>query len=211
MIHNLLKSVTTHIFIGSTAIAAALHSSWAFSTAFGGQQPIAEPTLLYAGWLLPGILIAFSLDIGMLATAVAIRHGQRSRSMYVTFGVLAAFIFYAQAFYLSAHTPQIAVAPGVSEWMRIPVTLFMDLRVIILPLMLPLSTTLYTFSYRGGETSQKAAQRDSKPNRDERRSALVTDMTNAPAPDFEPSDGKSDNGQETRLALPFGKARKRRK
>jgi hypothetical protein len=212
MFKEILQHILRQPFVASTAVAAAVHSTWTLGTLFAGEQPtvtnignVAE-WLALAGWLLPALLIAFSLDIGMLATAVEIRNGQRHATKYITFFVLSLSMFYLQFWYLSSHTPAIPIAEGVAtNWLAAAETL-RGLSVWIIPAMLPISTLLYTFSHGEGQAvAGKVEKKERKPggplsllnlNRDGRRAVLVQGMTE-PAPETVTaieSDNKSRDG-----------------
>jgi hypothetical protein len=144
---RLIKHVTEQPFIAATAVAALLHSTWALGTLFAGLQPTAALSIEFVGWLAPALLIAFSLDIGLLATSHEIRVGQRSRAKYGTFIVLALSMYYLQWTYMIHHVPALALAAGVSpSWIGISTTL-RDLCIWLIPALLPVSTLLYTFSH----------------------------------------------------------------
>ncbi len=146
---HILKHIVSQPFIASTAFAALLHSTWTLGTLFAGPQPPAEFSFQFLGWLIPALLIAFSLDIGLLATAGEIRAGQRTKAKYLTFGVLSMSMFYLQWVYLIAHTPSLNLAPGVSPTWRDIALVLRDAAIWIIPALLPLSTLLYTFSHTG--------------------------------------------------------------
>ncbi len=145
-----LKNLAQHLFeqpfVLATAIAAFLHSTWTVSTFFGGLQPEAAFTPAFIGWLAPGVLLAFSLDIGLLSTANKLARGEGVRGLRVTFFVLAAFMFWLQWIYIVHHIPAMLLSDGVrAEWQPF-VTLLRDMAVWLLPALLPISVTLYTFS-----------------------------------------------------------------
>ncbi len=145
-----LKNLAQHLFeqpfVLATAIAAFLHSTWTVSTFFGGLQPAAAFTPAFIGWLAPGVLLAFSLDIGLLSTANKLARGEGVRGLRVTFFVLAAFMFWLQWIYIVHHIPAMLLSDGVrTEWQPF-VTLLRDMAVWLLPALLPISVTLYTFS-----------------------------------------------------------------
>lgn len=170
---QILKHIVSQPFIASTAFAALLHSTWSLGTLFAGVQPSAGFNFEFIGWLTPALLIAFSLDIGLLATAGEIRAGQRTRAKYLTFAILALAMFYCQWVYLIAHTPALALAPGVSPtWAGIALTL-RDAAIWIIPALLPLSTLLYTFSHTAPAGQGRTVGYQ---NGDARRQVLVDGM-----------------------------------
>lgn len=151
---SILKHTISQPFIASTALAAALHSTWTLGTLFAGVQPPAAFSFEFIGWLVPALLIAFSIDIGLLATAGEIRAGQRTKAKYLTFGVLSLSMFYLQWVYLIAHTPAVPLSAGVSPtWAGIALTL-RDAAIWIIPALLPLSTLLYTASHHSANLTK---------------------------------------------------------
>lgn len=141
---NLLKHLQKQPFIVATGTAALIHSTWALGTFFSAEQPHdAIPLIL---WLIPALLIAFSLDIGQIVTSAEIRAGQRAKAKYLTFAVFAAATYFLQFVYCAAHMPAIALAAGVRpEWASV-IGFIRDSAVFVVPALLPLSTLLYTFS-----------------------------------------------------------------
>jgi hypothetical protein len=141
---KILKHFQQQPFIVATGFAALIHSTWSLGTFFSGEQP-SEPLHL-ALWLIPALLIAFSLDVGQIVTSSEIRAGQRSRSKYFTFSVFAAATYFLQFVYCASHMPQIPLAAGVRETWGPLVSFIRDSAVFVVPALLPLSTLLYTFS-----------------------------------------------------------------
>lgn len=141
---KLLKHLWSQPFIAATGAAALIHSTWSLGTFFSGEQPT-EPLRLVL-WLIPAGLIAFSLDVGQIATSAEIRAGQHSKAKYLTFATFALATYFLQFVYCASHMPRVDLAAGIrSEWLGI-VTFIRDSGVFILPGLLPLSTLLYTFS-----------------------------------------------------------------
>lgn len=148
---KLYKHLVEQPFVVATGVAALVHSTWSLGTLFAGPQP--DPRtgelLNYIMWVTPALLIAFALDIGQIATSVDIRAGHRTRAKYATFIVLAAATYYLQWLYISHHMPLLALAPGVRDSWGGMATLIRDAAIWIVPMLLPLSTTLYTMSSSG--------------------------------------------------------------
>lgn len=136
------------IFIVATGIAAFFHSTWSLGTLFAGVQP--DPSkdgiLSYLLWVGPGALIAFALDVGQIMTSHRIRSGERTKARYATFVMLAFSTYYLQWLYIAHHMPALQLAPGVRESWGGFATLVRDAAIWIAPLLLPLSTILYTLS-----------------------------------------------------------------
>jgi len=142
-----LRRIMSQPFIAATGLAALIHSTWSLGTFFSGDQP-SDP-VRYAMWLIPAFLIAFSLDVGQLATSAEIRDGQRSKMKYLTFAVFAGATYYLQFVFIASHMPTVPLSPGVRlDWGPL-ISFVRDAAVFVIPLLLPLSTTLYTFSQDG--------------------------------------------------------------
>jgi len=159
-----LKRILAHIweqpFIFTTGLAALFHSCWSIATLFTGPEP-PQGTQAWFAWVLPGFLIAFSLDVGQIVTSAEIRQGSRSWQKYTTFAVFAIATYYLQWLYAAHHMPLLELAPGVTD---IPlVTGLRDLALWFLPALLPLSTLLYTFSHDTQTTMQTHPEAESRP------------------------------------------------
>lgn len=113
------------------AIATFRHSAIGFAT-------------LEAGNLWLGALGAVAVDIGMIAAAEKLQ----SRFSWWLFSglVLAASgSFYSQELYAVTHADAIGVAPG-AIWMQPWAVGIVNLRVVILPLLLPSLAVIYSFA-----------------------------------------------------------------
>ena len=133
----------TSIFVLAVSLAAVAHSSWTFSTILGGDEP---PDLgERIPWVLIGLFLAFSLDIGLLALSGEIRHGKRSIGRYIAFTVLAAAMAYLQTVFCLTHAPVLTLSKAVrADWI-LSAQLILDLAVFITPALLP-SPLCYTHS-----------------------------------------------------------------
>jgi len=144
---KILRHLATQPFIVATGIAALVHSTWALAIYFSGKLPVGADWLQVLGYYAPALLIAFSLDVGQIVTGIEIRDGHRTWQKYATFLTFAVATFFLQFLYISAHLPEIPLAPGIrSEWVSI-IQWIRDLAVFLLPALLPMSTLLYTFSH----------------------------------------------------------------
>lgn len=146
MNHKLYRHVVEQPFIFATGIAALVHSTWSIGTLFSGKQPPAGFTVEFIGWIVPAFLIAFALDVGQIATSAEIRGGNRSKAKYATFAVFALSTFYLQWLYIAHHMPALDLSLGVRDEWAWFATLLRDASIWIIPLFLPLSTLMYTFS-----------------------------------------------------------------
>lgn len=140
-----LKHMSENLFITFTGIAALVHSTWALGTMFSGVAPEGN-ALAYAGWLLPAFFVAFAMDVGQISTSAAIRHHGLTWQRALAFSVFAVATYYLQFLYIAHHMPSLAIAAGVSEFHHWTVVTARDAAIWILPLLLPLSTMLYTIS-----------------------------------------------------------------
>lgn len=105
-------------------------------------------SLSWVLWIVPGLLLAFSVDVGLLSLAHQIRSGQRNRAKLLTFFVLSLAMAYSQFLYIVAHLPVVAIAAGVrADWQPVLGTV-RDLAVVLLPALLPTALILYAFSDR---------------------------------------------------------------
>lgn len=184
-------------FIAATAGAALVHSAWSLGTLFSGAQPtppqIGDSLQLWfefgvktLAWHVPAVAIAFAFDVGQVVTAHEIRHAharkRRPWAKYATFVVFAAATYYLQLLYAAHHIPALVLGEGVGEAHRATIQAWVDMAVWLIPLLLPLSTVMYTLSGapEPEETSAPANTPDtianvSKPN-------VVVSRPVAPAP-----------------------------
>jgi hypothetical protein len=140
-----LKHMSENLFITFTGIAALVHSTWSLGTMFSGKAPEGD-WLALAGWLLPAFFVAFAMDVGQISTSAAIRHNGLTWQRGLAFFVFAIATYYLQFLYIAHHMPSLEIAPGISAFHRWAVETGRDAAIWILPLLLPLSTMLYTIS-----------------------------------------------------------------
>lgn len=154
-----LKHMSENLFITFTGIAALVHSTWSLGTMFSGKAPEGDLWAL-AGWLLPAFFVAFAMDVGQISTSAAIRHNGLTWQRGLAFFVFAVATYYLQFLYIAHHMPALQIATGVSAWHLWAVETGRDAAIWILPLLLPLSTMLYTISDGDGKEQSKAKQQD---------------------------------------------------
>jgi hypothetical protein len=153
LVSHLLKQP----FLTAVSVAAISHSTWSFAVMFTGVEPHPQFTWSWLAWVLPGAIMAFSIDIGLLSLAYQIRSGQRNPSKLAAFAVLSGAMFYAQFVYISSHMPALALAAGVrAEWSGL-VQLVRDCSIWIFPALLPVALILYAFSDQDVEQLASAA------------------------------------------------------
>jgi hypothetical protein len=140
-----LKHMSENLFITFTGIAALVHSTWSLGTMFSGIAPNGD-WWAYAAWVLPAFFVAFAMDVGQISTSAAIRHNGLTWQRGLAFFVFAVATYYLQFLYIAHHMPLLPIAQGVSEFHQWTVVTARDASIWILPLLLPLSTMLYTIS-----------------------------------------------------------------
>lgn len=165
-LRNLWQKIREEPFIASTGAAAFVHSTWSLSVIFSGSPPDVTDwrSFIQAAFIVvPAALIAFSVDVGQIATSSEIRNGNTARSKYVTFAVLALTTYYLQWLYLAHHLPSLALGEGIrSEWAFV-VTIVRDASIWVLPALLPMATVLYTTSHtRDGHRSDETVTQHPK-------------------------------------------------
>lgn len=149
---NFLKHAYHQPLIFATGLAALVHSTWSLGTMFSGQQPAVETItsnigyVHFAGWIVPALLIAFALDIGQIITSHEIRSWGMTKARGVTFAVFALATYYLQWLYMAHHMPLIELAPGISSIHLAAALQLRNMALWLIPMLLPLSTLLYTFS-----------------------------------------------------------------
>jgi len=140
-----LKHLLENPFITFTGLAALVHSTWSLGTLFSGVAPSSNWGE-WAAWVLPAFFIAFAMDVGQISTSAKIRHFGLNWQRGLAFFVFSVATYYLQFLYIAHHMPSLEIAEGVSEFHRFAVVTARDASIWILPLLLPLSTMLYTIS-----------------------------------------------------------------
>lgn len=176
---NVLMHLREQPFIVATGFAAFVHSTWSLGTWFAGIQPAVDASFIESGmingawvaqtlhvlyWIIPAALIAFALDVGQIATSRDIQRGMRTRTKYATFMVFAVATYYLQWLYLAYHMPVMELSDGIRPDMLEFARLVRDASIWVIPMLLPLSTLLYTFSHADAkDASTQTAIEVSKP------------------------------------------------
>ena len=140
-----LKHLLENPFITFTGLAALVHSTWSLGTLFSGVAPSGD-WWAYAAWVIPAFFIAFAMDVGQISTSAKIRHNGLSCGSALAFFVFSVATYYLQFLYIAHHMPALAISAGVSPFHQWAVVTARDAAIWILPLLLPLSTMLYTIS-----------------------------------------------------------------
>lgn len=140
-----LKHLLENPFITFTGLAALVHSTWSLGTLFSGIQPSGD-AWQWAAWVIPAFFIAFALDVGQISTSAKIRHYGLNWQRGLAFFVFSVATYYLQFLYIAHHMPSLEIAAGVSDFHQWAVVTARDAAIWILPLLLPLSTMLYTIS-----------------------------------------------------------------
>lgn len=150
---KLAKHLFENPFITFTGLAALVHSTWSLGTLFSGVAPDAD-WAKWAEWVLPAFFIAFAMDVGQISTSAKIRHKGLNWQRGLAFFVFSVATYYLQFLYIAHHMPALQIAAGVSAWHQGAVVTARDAAIWILPLLLPLSTMLYTIS--DGDSNEQA-------------------------------------------------------
>lgn len=140
-----LKHLFENPFITFTGLAALVHSTWSLGTIFSGPAPTND-YMNWIAWVLPAFFIAFALDVGQISTSAKIRHFGLSWQRGLAFFVFSVATYYLQFLYIAHHMPALEISAGVSSFHHGAVASLRDAAIWILPLLLPLSTMLYTIS-----------------------------------------------------------------
>jgi len=129
----------------SIAVATFDHTVWAGAFLFEGSMPVDNNII----WRLKGSLIAIAVDLGMLLTSRFLRNSETPTQtivLVIAFMMAAVTSFYFQMVYILFHTPIFTISEGVDKYWIQALTPFLQARVVILPLALPLLATVYTLA-----------------------------------------------------------------
>jgi hypothetical protein len=152
--YRAFKHLLQQPFLVAVSLAAAIHSSWSFSVMFTGLEPHPQFTPAWFAWIAPGMMLAFSVDIGLLSLANQIRSGQRTKGKLLAFAVLSGAMGFLQFLYIAAHQPEVKLGAGIrAEWTGL-VTLIRDSAIWVLPLLLPTALILFAFSEAKAQSTE---------------------------------------------------------
>jgi hypothetical protein len=127
----------------TVAVATFRHSAIGFAT-------------LEAGSVVLGALAATAVDVGMMLAAERLRDAHGLDAWLVGGLSLAAVAsVYSQLLYAVTNASAVAIAPG-AIWMQSAATWIVNLRVIILPVLLPTLAVVYSFASRTDLTAAVA-------------------------------------------------------
>jgi hypothetical protein len=149
---RIFKHIWDQPFIFTAGVSALVHSTWSLATLFGGHPPVVDGfsdlsgIVEFAYWLVPALLLAFSLDVGQISTSAEIRAGQRNWTKFVTFTMFALATYYLQWLYMLHHTPHLPLGEGVSDYWQFRASQGRDFAMWFVPALLPMSTLFYTLS-----------------------------------------------------------------
>jgi hypothetical protein len=104
------------------------------------------------GHILWGALSATAVDVGMIASASYLRK-QRNGWLVGALVITAGASTYTQLLYAMMNSAVVTVAPGVA-WLGDTATWIIDIRVIVLPALLPTLAVVYAFAAKQ-ETSRE--------------------------------------------------------
>jgi len=133
----------------SVALAIYRHSAIGLST-------------LESGNLILGALGALAIDIGMILAAEKLRAGDGNRKWLIVGLMLsAAASVYSQLLYTVSYAQSVSVAPG-AMWMEDIAQLVIDMRVLVIPILLPALAVVYSFASEVSTLQTEAKQPKSK-------------------------------------------------
>lgn len=127
------------------SIATFQHSMWSAAMTFDGNPPIGPISLETFHWYFNGALLAITIDIGMLLIAKELRKSQNA-ALVIAFAIAALSSFYMQIMYSMNHTEILKSGAGVTPYWQTTLSPIMDARIILVPLMLPLFSVIYTIA-----------------------------------------------------------------
>jgi glucan phosphoethanolaminetransferase (alkaline phosphatase superfamily) len=130
------------------AVATFRHTALGFASIEGGSVVF-------------GALSALAVDAGMILSATGLR---RSRNVALIIGLIVSAVAstYAQLLYSVSTAASVSVAPGAS-WMNDSARTIIDLRVVVLPALLPLLSVVYAFAAK--RTHAQPSQQVRKPGK----------------------------------------------
>lgn len=144
------------ILFACISIATLPHTSWSLSDLFEGKLTAANDFT----WHLTGFMLSIAIDVGMLISARLLAEKsqwQNKAVLIIAFVIAAMGSLYAQLVYILIHGSEFAIPDAVPQYWHTALQPFIDARVIILPLLLPLLATAYAlariFSARKVSTS----------------------------------------------------------
>lgn len=155
---ELRRDTLTRLFYAlyiAVAFATFRHSARGFASIEGGSF-----------WW--GALSALAVDVGMMLSATGLRKS-RTWSLVIGLTVSAVASTYTQWLYAVMHSQAIAVAPG-AEWINGTARMIIDVRVLLLPALLPMLSVIYAFSAKA-----PLAPVVEMPRQTERRKATIDD------------------------------------
>ncbi len=123
---KLVKHPILDVFVVMVGLSMFIHSSWSMARIVGGPPPAQMNTmtfdlvrdgrsaLVWFMWLLPGVMAAASIDVGLISLANTFREGRGTRNQLIVFAVLSAIRYDLQLSYTLAHSTVIDVQAGLS-------------------------------------------------------------------------------------------------
>jgi len=131
VIAKILRNITPfRLLYWGTAVATFRHSALGFATVEGSVF-----------W---GALSAIAVDIAMLLAAERLRD---SHNRWLIAGLVVASLasVYSQSLYMVTHAAAVEIAPG-ALWMSNVAQTLIDLRVVIIPLLLPAQVVIFALA-----------------------------------------------------------------
>jgi len=130
----------------AVAFATFTHTTWSMAITLQGVMP--DDTIGQLWWGLQGVLGAIAIDVGMMVTARRLSHGW-STSMAIAFAIAAVASAYTQVLYALHHASQFMYAAGVTGEWESRLNGWVNARIVLMPIALPLFATLYAIANRG--------------------------------------------------------------
>lgn len=147
------------------ALATFQHTMWAAATVFEGPMPEIPHSPEWNRWHFNGSLLAIAIDIGMLITARELRKSYgKPWNWKITMGIaflsLAVASLYTQILFSVFHTQEFDIGTGVSDYWEEYLSPIIQARVFLVPLMLPLFATIFTFASMVHQTREIVEEKE---------------------------------------------------
>ncbi len=209
---QVIKQIVADGFVLFVGLAMFIHSSWSMARIVGGAPPVeidmmtvnlaldGRNVLVWFLWLLPGILAAASIDIGLIMLANDFRIGKRDWPRLIVFIGLSLISYDMQLSYTLAHSSPIQITSSLSAWSTQAASGVSEVNLWIGPGLLPLVLSLWAFVLRStAEHVEQPAQvaGNLSPIGDKPPSNETSPIVEVHAPDPLPHSGNGNGEPET--------------
>jgi hypothetical protein len=143
-----LSHIWENPFMTLVAICSLPHSTWSLCVVLSGQSPERSLTLAYVEWLIPGLALALTIDVGLIYFASRIIRGERAGGLFFNIAVLSLGTFTLQLFYATHHTPQLELSAGVGGLPREIAAALQVWAPVLFPAFIPIVTLTNAFTYK---------------------------------------------------------------